>query len=63
MKSMKKLTSEALRDICCAPENTDDPESIDFEDDEPEQTYSGEVKFIEVIKSLNERNDEDVFKN
>jgi hypothetical protein len=34
MKTIKELTSEALRDICCAPENTDDLESIDFEDDE-----------------------------
>jgi hypothetical protein len=50
MNAMTELTSEVLRDICCAPENTDDPESIDFED-EPEETY------------FDERNDEDVFKN
>ena len=33
MKAMKELTSEQLRDIFCAPENTDGLESIDFEDE------------------------------
>jgi hypothetical protein len=32
MKGIKELTSEELRELYCAPENTDDPESIDFED-------------------------------
>jgi hypothetical protein len=37
MKAMKEMTSEELRDIYCAPENTDDLESIDFDDGEDEQ--------------------------
>jgi hypothetical protein len=40
MNAIKELTSEQLRDIYCAPENTDDLESIDFGDDEP-----GEMEF------------------
>jgi hypothetical protein len=51
MGHMNELTSEELRDIYCVPENTDDPESIDFED-EPEE-----------IGSTEEGDDEDVFKN
>lgn len=32
----KELTSEELRELCCAPENTDDLENIEFDDDEQE---------------------------
>ena len=46
MKTMNELSSEELRDIYCAPENTDDLESIDF-DDEPEEMESAETKSVE----------------
>ena len=33
MENTEGLTSEQLRELYCAPENTDDLESIDFEDE------------------------------
>jgi hypothetical protein len=35
-KGNKELTSEELRELYCAPENTDDLENIEFDDDEQE---------------------------
>ena len=29
----KELTSEELRELHCVPEDTDDPESIEYDDD------------------------------
>jgi hypothetical protein len=63
MGRIKELTSEQLRDIYCAPENTDDPESIDFEDGEPEQAYCGNMTFTEVVTSFEGRNDKNVFED
>jgi hypothetical protein len=34
MKNPEDMTSEQLREINCAPENTDDLENIDFDDNE-----------------------------
>jgi hypothetical protein len=63
MGRIKELTSEQLKDIYCVPENTDDPESIDFEDDKLEQTYCGKVIFTEAVTSFEGRNDKNVVKN
>ena len=37
MENTEKLTSEQLRELYCAPENTDNLENIDFDDDESEE--------------------------
>jgi len=50
MKNIGELTSEALRDICCAPENTDGPEETDFEKAESVERSTG-------------RNNKNVFKD
>jgi hypothetical protein len=34
MKNTENLTSEQLRELNCAPENTDDFENIDFDDED-----------------------------
>jgi hypothetical protein len=34
MGNTEKLTSEQLRELNCAPENTDDLENIDFDDED-----------------------------
>jgi hypothetical protein len=63
MNAIKELTSEQLRDIYCVPENTDDPESIDFDYDEPEERDFDGVKLVETVESFEERNDENVREN
>jgi hypothetical protein len=42
MKGIKELSSEELRELYCAPENTDDPESVDFEDEPEEKDFREE---------------------
>lgn len=45
-KAAKELTGEQIREILCAPEGTDAPEDIDFEDFE-EADEGAELRFVE----------------